>query len=227
MIFIDTGLPRKDDNVALDEDGEELTPHGSVENLFVSTEATKGSVFSRGPNSIPHQPMDNNKESTCKETGAHKAFWQSNIRSCSANQPITQIRRSTSMSTPSPSSGLSAKTVTFTLPDTETKSVRQSKRLFKEISCKLNFLIIDNMIIMIIHFLHTLLVTLRTIQASIAATRHIIPVNGTNGNLNYLRRPGITTNTSDKLSPEGEMYGFGEKFRENRKQYFNASANNR
>ena len=69
---------------------------------------------------------------------------------------------------------------------------------------------------MIIHFLHTLLITLRTIQASIAATRHIIPVNGTNGNLNYLRRPGITTNTSDKLSPEGEMYGFGEKFRENR-----------
>ena len=83
------------------------------------------------------------------------------------------------------------------------------------------------MIIMSINFLHTLLITLRTIQASIAATRHIIPVNGTNGNLNYLRRPGTTTNTSDKLSPEGEMYGFGEKFRENRKQYFNASANNR
>ena len=139
MIFIDTGLPRKDDNVALDEDGEELTPHGSVENLFVSTEATKGGVFSRGPNSISHQPIDNNKESTCKETGAHKAFWQSNIRSCSGNQPITQIRRSTSMSTPSPSSGLSAKTVTFTLPDTDTKSVRQPKRLFKGISCKFNY----------------------------------------------------------------------------------------
>ena len=133
IIFIDTRLPRKDDNIALDEDGEELTPHGSVENLFVSTEAAKGSVFSRGPNSIPNQPIDNNKESICKETGAHKAFWQSNIGSCSGNQPITQIRRSTSMSTPSPSSGLSAKTVTFTLPDTETKSVRQSKRLFKEI----------------------------------------------------------------------------------------------
>jgi len=31
----------------------------------------------------------------------------------------------------------------------------------------------------------------------------------------------------EKLSPEGEMYGFGEKFRENRKMYFNESASNR
>ena len=55
-------------------------------------------------------------------------------------------------------------------------------------------------------------------------------MNSVNGNLNNLGHRTNPTNIDgekeqNKLSPEGEMYGFGEKFRENRKNYFNQSTN--
>ena len=52
-------------------------------------------------------------------------------------------------------------------------------------------------------------------------------MNGGNGNEVRPKIISNKSNDSEKLSPEGEMYGFGEKFRENRKMYFNYGVNNR
>ena len=52
-------------------------------------------------------------------------------------------------------------------------------------------------------------------------------MNGGNGNEARQKIISNSSNGPEKLSPEGEMYGFGEKFRENRKMYFNQGVNNR
>jgi hypothetical protein len=96
---------------------------------------------------------------------------------------------------------MSTKTVSFTLPATETNSIHCG-------GYKSDF---------------------ANIPYKTSGTRQIIPVNGANGNLNNLgsrKNPiNIDGEKTQKLSPEAEMYGFGEKFRENRKNYFNQSSN--
>ena len=60
------------------------------------------------------------------------------------------------------------------------------------------------------------------------ANRQIISVNSEDGHLNNFTcrtNPSNIINEKEqtKLSPDGEVYGFGEKFRKNRKNYFDQS----
>ena len=58
-------------------------------------------------------------------------------------------------------------------------------------------------------------------------SKQIISINGGSGSKQGQRFFSSNIKASEKLSPEGEMYGFGEQFRENRKMYFNQSVNTR
>ena len=109
--------------IALDDDGEELTPHGSVENLFISSDVNLGTVTNDEPNIVPNYNLDNTLQH-CKETVNPNTLYKSNVSKIPINAPTTQLRRSTSMSCSSQGNGMSTKTVSFTLPVTETKSVR-------------------------------------------------------------------------------------------------------
>ena len=108
----------------MDDDGEELTPHGSVENLFTSTQNNISSLTNNGSNAVHCYHIDNKGQCRSSNTAEDSNLNQSNTPVNVCSQPIAQLRRSTSMSCSSPGSGISTKTVTFTLPITESSPVR-------------------------------------------------------------------------------------------------------
>ena len=109
-------MPDKSQNAVLDEDGEELTPHGSVENLYIPNDKS----FHRSPlNTSGLQNSNNSKTGQYQRSISHQINTTSGENPMNQNH-ITQLRRSTSMSNPSPGGQISStKTVTFTLPMNE------------------------------------------------------------------------------------------------------------
>lgn len=124
LILIIGTIPNKGQNVILDDDGEELTPHGSVENLFTSKQDNIDSLTNNESTAARCYHVDNKVQSRISNAGEKSNLNQSNTPINVCSQPIAQLRRSTSMSCSSPGNGISTKTVTFTLPVTESSPVR-------------------------------------------------------------------------------------------------------
>lgn len=57
------------------------------------------------------------------------------------------------------------------------------------------------------------------------STHHVIPVSG-GAAVTQLPPVSSSSQQKDKLSPEGEIYGFGKKFKENSRHYFNGEPSN-
>ena len=103
-----------------------MTPHGSVENLFLAPDAQYSTLPKNGSSIVSNSHIGNNKVQYGNETVAQNNLYQSNAHNNSTPcSSINQLRRSTSMSCSGQGGGTSTKTVTFTLPVTETNSVRK------------------------------------------------------------------------------------------------------
>ena len=112
-------MPEKCQNVVLDDDGEELTPHGSVENLYIPTGKNIQSLPINGSTISPPYSMEG-KVGPSNDNGTGNGVPNQSSSSQAENLIHTHLRRSTSMSCPSQGGSLSGtKTVTFTLPITE------------------------------------------------------------------------------------------------------------
>ena len=106
----------KSQNVVLDDDGEELTPHGSVENLYIPT--------NKGFHPLSIDSSNNVRTGQYSRSISHQSNSMTQAENFTNQNHNTQLRRSTSMSCPSQGGGSSStKTVSFTLPITDGNQV--------------------------------------------------------------------------------------------------------
>ena len=123
----------KSQNVVLDDDGEELTPHGSVENLYIPTNKSFHPLSINSSNNV--------RTGQYSRSISHQSNSISQAENFTNQNHNTQLRRSTSMSCPTQGGGSSStKTVSFTLPIADGDQVSSMFLLISIIICliKLN-----------------------------------------------------------------------------------------